>query len=1285
MPKIAWLAGCGRKGLIGHTQPRRLAATSVAKRIAQEIGAAAGAPAAAEKAGLAHVGYKIRFNEQLTGTARIKLMTDGILLAETLSDPHLGAYDCLIIDEAHERSLNIDFLLGYLKQLVEGPRQGSLKIIITSATIDAQRFAEHFGSAEKPAPVIEVSGRLFPVEILHRPLGETQSTLTEDVKEGAFAEAQAEVAEQSLPSAVADSISELWRRGPGDILVFLAGEREIRECMEHLRRVDARSRLGKGALEVLPLFSRLSATEQERVFSESNGWRVILSTNVAETSLTVPGVRYVIDSGLARVKRYRYRSKVEQLQVEGISQAAANQRSGRCGRVSNGVCIRLYSELDWQRRTRFTDPEILRSSLAGVILRMKALKLPAVEEFPFLDRPPSRAITDGYGLLHELEAIDDERQLTSIGCQLARLPLDPRIARMLLAGQQLQTLDPVLVIAAALSVQDPRERPMEAQQAADQKHLRFHDDRSDFVSWLKLWQYWQGQKENKDSNRALQDKLKKEFLSVRRLREWTDVYKQLRDTIQESGWKLEQSAAPKVVSNPIKPVDYTVKLEPSVYERLHRALLAGLLGNLGLKSTDSSVFLGTHEIKFLVHPGSGLAKKPGKWLMVAELVDTTRLYGRIAAQVQPDWIEKAAEHLLRRSWSDARWEKKAAQVMAFERAVLYGLPIYTQRRVPFAPINLELSRELMIRGALVNMEWDTRLPFMEHNRRLIADVQALEHRMRRQDILVDEELLFNFFDQSIPKGVATAAALETWWRGERQPKLLFLNKADLMRKSIDGAGSERFPNHLLLRGIEFELSYHFEPGSSHDGVTLVVPIHLLNQVDAQRCEWLIPGMLKDKALAYAKTLPPKIRHRLQPIETFAEEFAQERTEGGFDEEFLTSLRDAIKRHSQLPVLPGDFRLENIPAHCWMRFIVLDEHGRELGSGRDLAQLKSLLGHQAQSQFRQKLVRVAQTAGLKEQLEKPKHSEQATPLMAQSKAPDRQSTIQALTADVVFRAWDFGSLEEMVELVDDQGQTLFGYPALVPVDQGVVIKVFDEPDEAKRQLLIGLRALFALQFKEQVKLFERYLPNFREMSMQFMPLGSAEFLRQQLLDLTIDRACLAEPWPKDQAEFETKVQLAKPRFGLIAQEVGRLASTILIEYSAVTKKLPQARGFSAAFSDLDQQLKNLGIKQMFTLYPYENLQHMPRYLKAMLLRIDKLKSDSERDASRLQELNRLLGPFGRWQSQLQSQPGGLSQPRYLEFRWLLEELRVSLFAQELKTPAPVSVKRLEKLWQQIQSA
>ena len=793
LPKICLQLGRGQRGLIGHTQPRRIAATSTAKRIAQELGSPPGM----------HVGFKVRFNDTLSSGAWVKLMTDGILLAETQGDPLLKQYDTLIIDEAHERSLNIDFLLGYLKQLL--PKRPDLKVIITSATIDADRFARHFGSLDKPAPVIEVSGRLYPVELRYRPV---EADVALVARPGA---AQKAKEQRDLMDAIVDAVDELALIGPGDVLVFLPGEREIRDVAEALRKHHPPH------VEILPLYARLSAQEQERVFKSSNARRIVLATNVAETSLTVPGIRYVVDAGTARVKRYSYRNKVEQLQIEAIAQSAANQRAGRCGRVAAGVCIRLFEEQDFLQRAKFTEPEILRSSLAAVILRMKALRLGDVEDFPFIEPPPGRAIADGYQLLQELGAVDDDRQLTALGRQLAKLPLDPRVGRMILAGRDNVCLSEMLIIASALSVQDPRDRPVEAQGAADLAHKKFADEKSEFPAYLKIWAWFDDAIKHKKSNRQLQEHCRANFLSQLRLREWRDVHVQLLTIVREQGWRLNEA--------------------PATYEQLHTALLTGLLGNIGFKADDEPHYLGARGIKFHIWPGSTLSKKPGKWIVAAELVDTSRLYARTVAQIQPEWLEKVGGHLLKKSYGEPRWEKKSGQVSAYERATLYGLVVYSQRRINYGKFNPKEAREIFIRDALAGGDFETRAPFFAHNQKLIREIENLEHKSRRLDVLVDDELIAAFYDKLVPEGIHNAVDFEKWLKeaSTKNPKLLYLNRDDLMRHEAAGVTTDLFPKLMRNAGIEMALTYHFEPGSVRDGVTLAVPLFALNQISVARC------------------------------------------------------------------------------------------------------------------------------------------------------------------------------------------------------------------------------------------------------------------------------------------------------------------------------------------------------------------------------------------------------------------------------------------------------------------
>jgi ATP-dependent helicase HrpA len=1233
LPKIALELGRGRgaggQGLIGHTQPRRIAATSVAKRIADELKTPLGEV----------VGYKVRFQDRLQGGASVKLMTDGILLAETQTDPLLRAYDTLIIDEAHERSLNIDFLLGYLKQLL--PRRPDLKIIVTSATIDADRFAQHFASRQGPAPVIMVSGRLFPVEQRWRPYEEQKNVELED--------------------AIADAVDELWREGPGDILVFLPGEREIREASDHLRKHLAAQHRDGPQPEILPLFARLSQAEQDRVFEAGNGRRIVLATNVAETSLTVPGIRYVIDSGLARVKRYSYRNKVEQLQVEPVSQAAANQRAGRCGRVANGICIRLYGEQEFAGRPRFTDPEILRSSLAGVILRMKALHLGDVEAFPFLEAPPRKAIADGYALLSELGAVDDDNTLTDIGRQLARLPLDPRVGRMILEAVKRQALTEVLVIASALSGQDVRDRPLDQHQAADEKHKPFDDEKSEFMGYLKLWKWIEegrGHGEgtahpHKLSNRQQDQRLRERFVSPRRVREWRDIHSQLHTVVAEHGWRLNTA--------------------PATYEQVHLAMLAGLLGNIGCKSDDEDWYLGARGIKFWRHPGAHLSKKPGRWLVAAELVETTRLFGRGLAAIEPTWIPAIAGHLLKTQLLEPHWEKKAGEVVALERATLYGIVVYNNKRVNIGALDPKTAREIFIRDALVAGDIDTRLPFLAHNQKLIAQVQELEHKARRQDVLVDDELIHAFYDQQLPAGVHSTASLEKWYRDEvkRQPQLLKLTRDELMRHEAAGITTAAFPKTVRLGGIDCAAYYLHEPGDPKDGLTVTVPIYALNQVADERCEWLVPGMLKDKVLALVKSLHQRPRSRLLPLPEYAQGFMDRHRFG--DGSLLDVLLKDVRDKTQLPVQRNDFKLEQVAPHLFMNFRIVDEHGRQLGAGRDLASLKAELGGQARSAFQALAALKLQPAAA------------VVPPAAPAAAAGRGVKAEVVPPPAApapperITDWTVGELPELMEL-RKSGQVLIGFPALIDRGTHVEIEVFDEPQVAAAKHRAGLRRLVALQIREPLKYLEKNIPDLQKMAAAYMSLGTLEELREQIIDVALDRAFLADPLPTDAASFRRRIDEGRTRLNLIAAEVARLALTVLTELAAALRKLKDARPPKDVADDIGAQLQRLVPKRFIAQADWAALQHYPRYLKAIVLRLDKLRADPARDAARLAELRPLEQ---RWLRRL-AELKGAQHARMDEYRWLLEELRVSFFAQELRTPQPVSVKRLDKAWDQLHS-
>jgi ATP-dependent helicase HrpA len=1254
LPKIALALGRGKcnyppgKGrLIGHTQPRRIAATSVAKRIAEELKTPLGDV----------VGYKVRFQDRLSRDASVKLMTDGILLAETQGDPDLKAYDTLIIDEAHERSLNIDFLLGYLKQLL--PRRPDLKIIVTSATIDADRFARHFESKNGPAPVIMVSGRMFPVEQRYRPFEESR--------------------DYDLNSAIADATDELWMGGGGgDILVFLPGEREIREAADHLRKHLAHQPLHRNA-DVIPLFARLSQQEQDRVFEVGNGKRIVLSTNVAETSLTVPGIRYVIDAGTARVKRYSFRNKVEQLLVEPIAQAAANQRSGRCGRVADGICIRLYEQKDFDARPKFTDPEILRSSLAGVILRMKALRLGHVEDFPFIEPPQRRAIADGYDLLQELGAVDEYNELTTLGGELSRLPLDPRVGRMILEAKSRGALDEVLIIASALSVQDVRDRPMEAQQQADEAHKKFDDEKSEFTGYLKLWKWINAArggdgKEHKLSNRQYEQLLRQNFVNIRRVREWRDIYSQLHTVVTEHKWRMNAT--------------------PASYEQLHFSMLAGLLGNIGWKLEDEDVYLGARAIKFYRHPGANLSKKPGRWIVAAELVDTSRLFGRGIAAIEPQWIEQVAGHLLKKQLLDPHWEKKSAEVIALERATLYGIVIYSGRRVNYSKVDPVAAREVFIREALVGNEWETKLPFLAQNEKLLKQVEDIEHKSRRQDVLVDDELIFAYYDQQIPAEVCSGYLLEQWYREEskKNPKVLMLTREELMRHEAAGITTQAFPKVVRLGGVDCRATYLHEPGDAKDGITVEIPLFALNQVNEERCEWLVPGMLQGKIFALIKSLHQRPRSRLVPLPDSAARLYAVLSEpaafgaSGLVDALLKLCRDA----TAVDIKRGDFKLDMLPPHLFMNFRVVDEHGRQMGAGRNLAALKAELGAQARGAFSSLAALSSAASKLPKATADDENTKPNQPTGQQNiagEAPKNVASTMApvLQADARYTTWTFGELPELLEISRQSGrgasaqvQTLIGFPALVDLGDAVSIEVFDEPEVAAAKHRAGLRRLCALQIKDALKYLEKNIPDLQKMSVAYMQLGTADELKSQIIDVALDKAFLLDPLPTNAEDFKRRIDEGRGRLTLIANEVARLCGTILLEYATAARKIKDTKTAPEATADAAQQLQRLMPKRFLTATSFTQLQHFPRYLKAITLRLEKHRADPARDALRLSELKPQEQRFIR----LLAERKGVLDVRLAELRWLLEELRVSFFAQELRTPQPVSTKRLDKVWAQL---
>jgi ATP-dependent helicase HrpA len=1281
LPKICLELGRGamhtkpgqKPKLIGHTQPRRIAASTVAKRIAQELNTPLGDV----------VGYKVRFADKLGKGASVKLMTDGILLAETQTDPLLNAYDTLIIDEAHERSLNIDFLLGYLRQLL--PRRPDLKIIITSATIDADRFAAHFASRNGPAPVIMVSGRTYAVEQRYRPFEESRDFDAND--------------------AMADAVDELWPGSPrGDILIFLPGEREIREAADHLRKHCAK-KPGRQNVDVLPLFARLSQAEQEKIFEPDGRPRIVLATNVAETSLTVPGIRYVIDAGTARVKRYSFRNKVEQLLIEPVSQAAANQRAGRCGRVAEGICIRLYDEKDFTGRPRFTDPEILRSSLASVILRMKSLHLGVVEDFPFIDAPSKRAIADGYQLLQELGAVDELNELTKLGSELAKLPLDPRVGRMILEAKSRSALSEVLIIASALSLQDVRDRPLDMQQKADEAHKKFDDERSEFVGYLKLWKWLDDVRgpstgsgrtggsvhakatlpvraelveapASRISNRQWEQQLRASFVSIRRVREWRDIYSQLASTVQELGFKPNA--------------------QPATFEQLHLSLLAGLLGNIGYKQDEEDQWLGARGIKWLPHPGANLSKKPGRWIVCAELVETTRLFGRGVAGIEPKWVEQVADHLLQKQLLEPHFDKRSGDVLAYERASLYGLLIYSGRRVNFSRVDPNAAREIFIREALVagctgeiKEAWDCKLPFYAHNQRMVRQVEELEHKSRRQDVLVDEELIFAFYDQQLPAEMCSARELEAWYKAHHgaNPKLLYISRDELMRHEASGITSQAFPKLIRLGGVDCKATYLHDPGDAKDGLTVELPLFALNQVNEERCEWLVHGMLQQKVQALLKSLPQRPRSRLVPLPESAARLSEilNVPEAFGKGSLVDALLKLCKDATSVEIKRTDFKLDMLQPHMFMNFRVVDEHGRQLAQGRNLAAIKAELGGQARGAFAA-LAQMSQPSASSPEPQSTEKFKLNQPLAQQTpaRAAINSGVDQAspsFEADARYTDWTFGELPELLEIRRKLGrdiQTLIGFPALIDQTDSVSIEVFDEPGVAAAKHQAGLRRLVALQIRDALKYLEKNIPDLQKMSVAFMPLGTADELKNQILDTAIDKAFLQEPLPTNASEFKQRVADGRGRLTLIANEVARLAASILVEYQSALRKIKDTKNAPEATADATQQLQRLIPKRFLSSTPYPRLQHFPRYLKAITMRLDKHRADPARDALRMKELRPEEQRFLR----LIAERKGVLDERLEDLRWLFEELRVSFFAQELRTPQPVSIKRIQKSFEQL---
>ena len=1196
LPKICLELHRGVSGIIGHTQPRRIAARTVASRIASELNSPLGHA----------VGYKVRFSDKLSTDTYIKLMTDGILLAETQGDPKLQAYDTIIIDEAHERSLNIDFLLGYLKRLL--PSRPDFKLIVTSATIDADRFSKHFNDA----PVIEVSGRTYPVEVRYRPV------------------ASDDEGDHDIYQAILDAVDEITRIGAGDILVFLPGEHEIRGAAEALRKHHFdRPRPGVPGIELLPLFARLSIRDQERIFSPGNARRIVLATNVAETSLTVPGIHYVIDTGQARINRYSFRNKVEQLQVEKISQASANQRAGRCGRLASGVCVRLYTEDDYLSRPAFTDPEILRSSLAAVILRMKSLKIGDVENFPFLQPPQPRMIVDGYQLLAELGAVDENNRLTPVGWRLAKFPIDPKIARMILAAKHENCLNEILIIASALSLQDPRDRPFERQDAADRAHLHFQDERSDFLGFLKLWDFFDDLLKHKKSNRKLIAQCQEHFLSHRRMREWREIHGQLHVLIKELGFKPNQV--------------------PAGYDEIHRALLAGLLGNIGFKSEKDNEYQGARGIKFSIFPGSVLKKGKSKWIVAAELVETTKLYGRCVAKIDPSWLERIAGQLCKKHYFDAHWEKKSAQVTAYERVTLYGLTVMPKRRVHYGPINSNEAREIFIRGALVAGDFITRASFFEYNRQLVREIEELEHKTRRQDVLVDEQEIFAFYDARIPERIYNGAGFDKWRRQAEQkdPQLLYLTREYLMRHAAGSVTEEQFPESIQLdRENGLPLHYRFEPGHILDGVTVTIPLSHLNRLNKAPFDHLVPGLIREKITWYFKALPKQTRRHLVPLPESVTQFL-ESLEPGDQSIILTDLLAIfVHRKVGMPISSNVWKDKEPPLYLQMSYKVVDDAGHELAMSRDLAQLQSQLGQAAQLTFAQ--------------------------------VDDEEKN--SIERDNVMH-WDFGDLPEEITFTR-MGKQLTGYPALVDQQACVAIRLFDTRQAAKENMRVGVRRLLRFELKDRMKQLEKNLPGLKQAVLQLTTLIYPDELKQDMLTAITDRAFIGgDALPHNEKEFNAQKQRARTRLPAVTEALAQIMQKIGCEVQALLQRLSASgMGNERLRSELNMQLRHLLFPGFLSVTPWDRLQHYPRYLKGMQMRLEKFSNNPQRDGQHSENLTSLWNQYV--QRMEKHRQIGNHDPNLVEFRWQIEELRISLFAQELKTPAPVSVKRLQKLWEKV---
>ncbi|MEV0359824.1 ATP-dependent RNA helicase HrpA [Nocardia sp. NPDC050697] len=1290
IPKICLELGRGIRGTIGHTQPRRLAARTVAERIAEELGTELGDV----------VGYTVRFTDQASDRTLVKLMTDGILLAEIQRDRMLRRYDTIIIDEAHERSLNIDFLLGYLAQLL--PRRPDLKIVITSATIDPELFARHFAApGGTPAPIVEVSGRSYPVEIRYRPLAlELPSARDEDDDE------ESTVVDRDPVDAIGDAVRELFAEGDGDVLVFLSGEREIRDTADALRELKL------PRTEILPLYARLSAAEQHRVFAPHAGRRVVLATNVAETSLTVPGIRYVIDPGTARISRYSMRTKVQRLPIEPVSQASARQRSGRCGRVADGIAIRLYSEDDFESRPAFTEPEILRTNLAAVILQMTALGLGDIESFPFLQAPDRRAIRDGIALLQELgalgaagtdaeAAVRTEAQrlaLTAVGREMAQLPVDPRMARMLVEAQRTGCLAEVLVIVAALSIQDVRERPVEQQQAADAKHARFVVEGSDFLAFLKLWDHL-GEQRRSLSGNQFRRMCREDFLHYLRIREWQDLHGQLRTITRGLGWGVSgegpaegagsgrrgrgraddarggtaqaarsRAGAPaddshasaaaadgasgaggsrssrrrggRPARTPEPAAGTAAQDGETTYDAtsIHQALLAGMLSHLGVREAESREFLGARNAKFMIFPGSALAKKPPRWVMAAELVETSRLWGRMAAKVEPEWAERLAGDLVKRTYSEPHWSAKRGAAQAYERVTLYGLPLVPRRAVDFGRIDPEVSRELLIRHALVQGEWQTGHEFFHRNRALLEDVADLEHRARRRDILVDDEVLFQFYDERLPADIVSVRHFDTWWRTARKadPALLDFDTATVVNQGVAALDPTDFPDTWRQGELTFPLTYQFEPGTEEDGLTVRIPVEQLAHVRPVGFDWLVPGMRAELATALIKTLPKSLRRSVVPAPDFAAAALAALTPRA--EPLTTGLARELSRLGSVTVTPRDLDTAALPPHLRATFAALDRSGRVLDRDKSLSALKSRLAEDVSRSV------AKATAGAE-------------------RAPAAVWTSESL-----------GTLPPTVRR-EVAGQTVTGYPALVPEPDGVAVRVLSSPAEQAAAMRAGTRALLLAALPGSTKAVTSGLAPADRLALGRNPYGSLDALVEDCRAAAADELLAAEGGPvRDPKEFEALVARVRPRFTGTVAAIVRLVAPVLAAATELEGALADTTERDIA-DDVRRQLAELVFPGFVSDHGPARLRELPRYLRAATARLHALPGSAVRDRQAMDQLDRVLTAYDRLLTTLPA-PRRTSRA-VTDIWWMIEELRVSLFAQKLGTPYPVSAKRIEK--------